>query len=118
MSRITIVDLEVFFHVGASDEERAAAQRLLISVEMIFDFSAAAASDRLEKTMDYYEVCKELIAYGEGRNWKLIEKLATDLANLVLANFRPEEVTVEVKKFVIPQARHVSVSLTKTNPRR
>ena len=118
MSRITIVDLEVFYRVGASDEERAVAQRLLISVEMIFDFSAAAMSDRLEKTIDYFEVGKELLAYGEGRNWKLIEKLATDIANLILSRFRPEQVTVEVKKFIIPQARYVSVSLTKDANRR
>ncbi len=32
---------------------------------------------------------------------------------MILAEFKPQSVTVEVKKFSIPQARHVSVSLTR-----
>lgn len=115
MSKITIVDLEVFFHVGVPDEERAKPQRLLLTVEMAFDFSAAAANDRVIKTIDYYQVAQSVLKYGEGRSWKLIEKLATDLADMVLAEFHPEAVFVEVKKFVIPQARYVSVSLEKAS---
>ena len=42
MDTIAIEDLEVWFHVGVPDEERAHAQRLLISVEMDLDFRAAA----------------------------------------------------------------------------
>lgn len=113
MSRITIVDLEVFWNVGVSDEERAKPQRLLLTVDMEFDFSAAAMNDRLTKTIDYYRVTQEILKFGEGRSWKLIEKVASDVADLVLSEFHPENVTVEVKKFPIPQARYVSVSLTK-----
>ena len=113
MSKISIVDLEVNFNVGVSDEERASPQRLLLTVEMEFDFSSAAVSDRVTKTIDYFQVTQALLKLGEGRSWKLIEKLAADVADVVLTQFRPQEVMVEVKKFAIPQARHVSVSLTK-----
>jgi dihydroneopterin aldolase len=51
--------------------------------------------------------------FGEGRSWKLIEKLASNIADLVLAKYTPDAVMVEVKKFSIPQARFVSVSLGK-----
>ncbi len=44
MSRISIVDLEVFYRVGVPDAERAQPQRLLLTVEMESDFSAAAKS--------------------------------------------------------------------------
>jgi dihydroneopterin aldolase len=114
MGKITIVDLEVSLHVGVTDEERAKPQRLLLTVDLDLDFASAARTDRLTKTIDYFAVAQRLLHYGEGRSWKLIEKLATDIADLVLAEFHPESVRVEVKKFVIPQARHVSVSLTKT----
>jgi len=117
MSKIAIADLEVFFCVGVTDEERAKPQRLLISVEMSMDFSVAAVSDRIEKTINYQDVANEVFKYGEGRNWKLIEKLATNLAEFILARYKPQGVTVEVKKFPIPQARHVSVSVTKVRPR-
>jgi 7,8-dihydroneopterin aldolase/epimerase/oxygenase len=114
MSKIAIIDLEVFYCVGVTDEERAKPQRLLLSVEMDCDFSAAAMSDRLERTIDYFAVAQRLLRFGEERSWKLIEKLATNIADLILAEFRPQQVTVEVKKFSIPQARLVYVNLTKS----
>ena len=117
MSKISIVDLEVFFSVGVTEEERAAPQRLLLSVDLGYDFSVAAVSDRIEKTINYQEVANELMKYGDGRNWKLLEKLVTNLADFLLARFKPQAVTVEVKKFSIPQARHVSVALSKMRPR-
>ena len=113
MGKITIFDLEVFYNVGVTEQERAQPQRLLISVEMDFDFAAAAASDRLEKTIDYFEVAQRLLKYGEGRSWKLIEKLANDLTDLIIERFRPQQVTVEVKKFSLPQARYVCANVTK-----
>lgn len=113
MSRIAIVDLEVFLHVGVPDEERANPQRVLLTVEMDFDFTLAARSDRISETIDYFAVGQRLLTFGEGRSWKLLEKLAADVAKLVLSEFNPHRVTVEVKKFPIPQARYVSVSLTR-----
>lgn len=113
MSKITITDLEVQFHVGVPDEERAKPQRLLITVDMAHDFSIAATTDRLTKTIDYFAVSQKVIALGNGRSWKLIEKLANDVADLVLAEFKPAAVSVTVKKFILSQAAHVSVNLTK-----
>jgi FolB domain-containing protein len=112
MSKISIVDLEVFFNVGVPDEERAKPQRLLLTVQMEFDFSSAAISDRVTKTIDYFAVAQYVTKFGEGRSWKLIEKLASDIADEVLSKFHPQSVWVEVKKFALPQARYVSASLT------
>ena len=110
---ITLVDLEVHYRVGVPDAERAQAQRLLLTVEMQRDFSRAAASDDLRETIDYYAVSRRLLTFGEDRSWKLIEKLATDIAALVLADFGAEAVSVEVKKFIIPETRYVSVRMTR-----
>ncbi|MEI9864017.1 MAG: dihydroneopterin aldolase [Limisphaerales bacterium] len=111
MGKISIIDLEVFYRVGVPDAERALPQRLLLTVEMESDFSAAAQSDSIADTIDYYAVTQRLLKFGEGRDWKLIEKLAADIADMVLAEFKPLSVSVEVKKFIIPEARYVSVSL-------
>ena len=114
MSRISIVDLEVFYCVGLSDEERAKAQRLLISVDMTLDFSSAAVSDRIERTINYHTVVQRILKYGEGRSWKLVERLVTSLADLIMAEFHPQEVTVEAKKFPFPEARWVSVAVSRS----
>ena len=113
MSKISIVDLEVHFHVGVTSEERAKPQRLLLTVDMGYDFSTAAATDRVTRTIDYYKVTQKILKFGEGHSWKLIEKLAADVANLVVNDFYPTSVTVTVKKFPFPQASYVAVSLTK-----
>ena len=111
MDTIAIEDLEVRFHVGVPDEERAHAQRLLISVEMDLDFRAAAATDDLAKTVNYFEVQQTILRLGEGRQWKLIETLAEDVAALVLRNSLVRVVRVEVKKFILTNTRHVAVRI-------
>ena len=113
MDKIIISDLEVFYRVGVPDEERAKAQRLLLTIEMGRDVAPAAASDDLARTIDYHAVTQVLLKFGEGRSWRLIEKLAVDVAAMVLAEFRPDSVTVSVKKFIIAQARHVAVEVTR-----
>jgi dihydroneopterin aldolase len=116
MSFITIVDLEVFYRVGISEEERAKPQRLLLTLDIKFNFSSAAVSGRIGRTIDYYEVTQRLLKLGETRSWRLIESVATDVAEKILSDFHPENVTVEVKKFSIPEVRYVSASLTKQRP--
>lgn len=112
MSKISIVDLELHVHIGVPDEERAKPQRILMTVDMDHDFSSAIATDRVTKTIDYFQVSQHLMEFVKGRSWKLIEKLANDAGEMVLAEFQPATVTITVKKFVIPQAAYVSVSHT------
>src|SRR5579859_5362008 len=88
LPRISIVDLEVFYHVGVPDSERAQPQRLLLTIHLEFDFSAAAASDRIEDTINYQAITDDLLKFGDGRSWKLIEKLAADVANLLLEKYK------------------------------
>jgi len=113
MSKISIVELGVLYCVGVPDEERARPQRLLLTVEMEIDFSVAARTDSITDTVDYYAVSQRLLIFGQGRTWNLLEKLAVDICEMILAEFKPQSVTVEVKKFPIHQSRHVSVTATR-----
>jgi dihydroneopterin aldolase len=116
-SRISIVDLEVSYHVGVTDAEREKPQRLLLTVDMNFDITSAAVSDRVEKTIDYKRVAEELLKFGEGRSWKLLERLVANIADRILSEYKAQSVIVEAKKFIIPQAKYVAVSLTRTQGR-
>ena len=117
MDTITICDLEVQYHVGVPDEERAHAQRLLITLEMDLDLSQSAREDDLSLTINYYSVSQHLLQLGKGRSWKLIETLAEEIARDVLTRFGPDCIRVEVKKFIIPEARYVSVWMERSrNP--
>jgi len=113
LDQIIIRDLAVHFQVGVSDAERSCPQRLLLTLELAGDFSAAAVSDDLGQALDYDALVRRLLAWGEGRSWRLLEALAAEVARLVLAEFKPAWVTVEIKKFALPQAAYVAVRLTR-----
>jgi FolB domain-containing protein len=110
---ILIEDLAVHYRVGVPEEERARPQRLLISVAMEHDVTRAAATDDLAATLDYYAVSRRLLRLGEGRSWRLIETVAVEIADLIRTEFGARRVTVEVKKFILPGARHVAVRGTR-----
>lgn len=113
MHTIRIVDLEVFYRVGVPDEERANPQRLLVTIEMDACTEEVATSDDLADTIDYFSVSQEVMQFGADRSWKLLEKLSADLAKMILEKYLPECVRVEIKKFIIPEARHISVVYTR-----
>ena len=113
MDTIIISDLEVFYQVGITEAERAKPQRLLLTVEMAHDFKAAAARDDLAETIDYAALSERLLHFGDDCHWSLVETLAADLAAMILEDFSPKQVSVEVKKFSIPQARYVGVRVTR-----
>ena len=113
MDRIVIKDLEVFYRVGVSEEERSAAQKLLLTIELDHSFDAAAKKDALGATIDYYAVAQRLLGLGVGREWKLIESVAVEVAGTILREFGAAAIAVEVKKFVLPQAAYVSVRVAR-----
>ena len=113
MDKIIICDLEAFYRVGITEQERASPQRLLLTVEMTHDFKAAAARDNLAETIDYAAVSERLLHFGDDSQWELIETLAEDLAAMILDDFAPKQVSIEVKKFVLPMTRYVAVTLTR-----
>src|SRR5690348_4338606 len=111
MSKIAIVDLEVRYSIGVGEEERAQPQRLLLTIEMEFDITAAAASDRVEQTINYKSIADDLLQFGNGRSWRLLERLVCEIADRIMTQYKPQSAFVEAKKFVIPQARYVAVSV-------
>ena len=111
MGKIVIHELEVFYRVGVPDAERKQPQRLLVTVEIESDFTAASASDELSRTTDYYAVTQRLLTFGGDREWRLLEKLAVDILEMLRAEFGVVTAMVEIKKFVIPEAKYVAVRL-------
>ena len=109
---IRIVDLEVFARIGVPDEERRESQRLLISLEMSIDtFSAAAKTDDLAQTVNYFDVAERVKAVIAARERKLIETLAEEIAQDLLKNFPIANLTLEIKKFILPDAKYISVKI-------
>ena len=94
MDKIRITDLEVFYQVGVTDEERAKPQRLLVSIEMEHDFTSAISRDNLADTLDYFAISQRLLRFGEDCHWQLIETLAADIAAMIRDEFQAKTVSV------------------------
>ena len=110
---IVIRDLGVLCHIGVPPEERANAQRLMITVEMRGDFSRACATDEIQHTINYYDVSRRIVTLCQEQSYRLIEKLAEDIARIVLEDFGALETTIEVKKSILSDARYVSVRINR-----
>ena len=111
VDKIVIKDLGVLCRIGVPDEERSKPQRLLITIEMGGDFSRAGDSDDIEHTINYFDVSRRVIALCQEEAYHLLEKLAEEIAKTVLNEFGATLVAVEIKKFILSDARHVAVRI-------
>src|SRR5688572_27778637 len=104
MDTITIRDLGVLCRIGVPDEERAKPQRLLISLQVTGDFSQACVTDDISDTINYFDVSRRIVEFCRTESFKLIEKLAHEIARFTVREFGAEIVHVTVKKFVLSDA--------------
>ena len=109
MNEIRIDSLRVRTRIGVPDDERADEQDLEIDlrIEPMRDF--AGMQDDISHTIDYALVCDRIAELAAARPRNLIETLAEDIAAMVLKDFHARSVEVEVRKFILPQTRHVAV---------
>jgi dihydroneopterin aldolase len=109
---IRVIDLEVWAHIGVPEEERAHSQKLLISLEMNVDsFAEAAKSDDVSLTVDYFTVAQRVKAFAAARARQLLETLAEEIAADLLETFPIRKLTLEIRKFILPDTRYVSVKI-------
>jgi phosphoglycolate phosphatase len=106
---IRIEALELMARVGVPDLERAEPQRVTVSMILQPRCSFDDLSDDLARTIDYAAVCEDLRRFVAGRQDKLIETLAHEMAEHLLGRFRLSRVELEVRKFVLPETRYVAV---------
>ena len=110
---IHVRELELSAHIGVPDEERATPQRLTVSIVMWPGGGFQAMSDDLRNTVNYAAVCREVKELVARRRDKLIETLAEAIAGRLLAAFPLARVQIELRKFILPDVKHVAVVLTR-----
>lgn len=98
MDIIFIRDLRIDTVIGIYDWERSIRQTLHLDLEMATDIAKAAASDRIEDTLNYKAVAKRVIAFVEGSSFQLVETLAERIAELVREEFSVPWVRLSLNK--------------------
>ncbi len=90
--------LELVMGLGIHPVERAAPQRVIVSVRMQVVYPAPPADDRIDQVLDYDFVRSGIQALVAGRHFDLQETLCEAIAALCLADARVERVTVRTTK--------------------
>lgn len=110
---IHIEQLEVFARIGVPDDERSHPQRLTLSMTFWPVAQGNELGDDLDRTVDYAAVCAETQKFVDTRCDRLIETLADALANHLLGTFEIRRITLELRKFILPDVEFVSVTVTR-----
>jgi 7,8-dihydroneopterin aldolase/epimerase/oxygenase len=119
MDRISIKELRVPTRIGVTEEERAQAQTVAISIDMWADLSGSGRSDLLTDTIDYHAVTLEVAEMVRSSETNLLEHLAAKIIALIGGMDGVRGVTVEVTKESPPIPEDVqAVSVTLERPTR
>ena len=112
MDKIILKNLVVLGILGVLPDERVTPQPIVINLIAFADLSRAAVSDKLADTVDYAEMAarvKERVASGSDQ---LIERLAHDVAQLILTQFAVVRVIVRIEKpLAIDSAESVGIEI-------
>ena len=87
MDIVYIRDLQIETIIGIYDWEREVRQTISLDLEMAADIRRAAATDDILHTLNYKAVAKRLIVFVEESQCLLVERLAEEIATIVLSEF-------------------------------
>jgi 7,8-dihydroneopterin aldolase/epimerase/oxygenase len=112
---VEVRELRVFGRHGVHEEERERGQDFVFDVEL--DVGYRGTTDRLEEAVDYVEVARVVQEVSDGRQFNLLEALATAVADELERRFAPERIRVRVAKpEVRPADLDGTVAATVTRP--
>ena len=98
MDIVFIEKLRIDTVIGIYDWERQVRQTVALDLEMAFDNTRPAASDKIDDALDYKAVSKRLIAFVEASSFGLVETLAERCAEIVRNEFGVAWVRLKLRK--------------------
>jgi 7,8-dihydroneopterin aldolase/epimerase/oxygenase len=93
--KVELCGVELYGYHGVGEEERVRGQRFVYDVQL--EVGERGADDRIENAVDYRDVaaCLRDVAGGQ---FRLLEALASAIADALVERFGVEHVTVRVRK--------------------
>jgi len=98
MDIIFLGGLEIETIIGIYDWERVTKQTVVLDIEMAFDIKKAAETDDIQYTLDYKAVSKRIISFVEASQFLLVEKLISELADIIRNEFNTPWVKITLNK--------------------
>ena len=110
MDAIELRGLVAEGYCGALPEEQEHPQPLQVDLDVMLDLRGPGESDALEDTVDYGVLCAMVERIITTERFTLLERLATRIAEVALADERVDEVTVTVRKLEPPVPQEIETS--------
>ncbi|CEO40384.1 dihydroneopterin aldolase [Photobacterium kishitanii] len=112
MDTVFIEQLEVIATIGVYDWEQQIKQKLVLDLEMAHDNRPAAATDDVNLALDYSTVSSAVTEHITQGRFLLVERVAEDIANLIMTRFAVPWIKVRVTKpGAVANARGVGVQI-------
>jgi len=112
MDKVFIEQLTVITTIGVYDWEQNIKQKLVLDIEMAHDNSLAGKSDDVKDALDYAQVSDFVIQHVESNEFLLIERVAEELAELVMSTFSVPWIKIRLlKPGAVAQAVSVGVEI-------
>ncbi|OIN03776.1 dihydroneopterin aldolase [Oceanisphaera psychrotolerans] len=98
MDKVFVQALEVLTTIGAYEWEKSIKQKIRFDLEMRHDNRPAALGDDLTKALDYAALSQKVTRHAEQNHVELVETMAEQIAQLILAEFPVHSVKVRLTK--------------------
>ncbi|MFT8212229.1 MAG: bifunctional dihydroneopterin aldolase/7,8-dihydroneopterin epimerase [Symbiopectobacterium sp.] len=110
MDIVFIEELTMIATIGVYDWEQTISQKLVLDIEMAWDNRKAATSDDVRDCLSYADVSEAVIAHVSSQPFALIERVAEEVAQLLMQRFAIPWLRIKVcKPGAVAQARQVGV---------
>ena len=98
MDIVFIEQLSVITTIGVYDWEQTIEQKLVFDIEMGWDNRKSAKSDDVNDCLSYADISEMVIAHVEGQRFALVERVAEEVAELLLKKFNSPWVRIKLSK--------------------
>ena len=98
MDIVFIEQLSVITTIGVYDWEQTIEQRLVFDIEMAWDNRKSAKSDDVADCLSYADISEAVVNHVEGSRFALVERVAEELAELLMSRFNSPWVRIKVSK--------------------
>jgi 7,8-dihydroneopterin aldolase/epimerase/oxygenase len=98
MDTIFLEQVKVETKLGVPEWERMVPQTIILDIEIGYDLSKSCKSDNIADTIDYGAVVARIRETLAENSFKLVEALAEHVCQLILKEFKAENVKIKVAK--------------------
>lgn len=111
---VFIKGLKVDAVIGVYEWEQQITQPLIFDIDMVGCQYQASQTDDIDDAINYKSVCERVAAVSVANKVALLERLAQLVADMILNEFAPQQVTVTIHKpTAIKEADSVGVKITR-----